>query len=668
MKYIIIKKYYSSEDNLFHVIKKDQNDFFAEEVENTYEDFKSFYKAVNKNLYDTNLLGYHFDDIDPKKFDLSGAKVSAKTMIKLGKYSDKIEKVLKKDSKLSIITPMTTEDLIPSRQSYDAIETAEEYDENEVFILYISDLHINHKLIKKFKKEVNEYEIDEYLKSIVLKLKDTIPEYSYDRKVIIIGDTSYSFKMFKKFFTIYKENIDLSTFVILGNHELWDKTLIKKCGSIEKMVEVYRDFLDTLNINLLENELYIPNCGNDDEYDILDAEQILSLDTEKLREIFLHNSYAILGGIGYAGLNEDFNYNSGIYREANISREDEIKRSKLFESLHRKLANIIPDKKLYVASHMSKVDWTTDRYVPNWVYLSGHTHKNYYFVNDEASFYSDNQIGYYNNSFGFKYISTSPYYNIFEDAEDGLYEITRECYLSFYRGIGESINFNRPFKNLLMIKRENSYCFLMEGENDRLYFLSGGQIYGVKKNGLEYYYENLSNYSNSIKLLLNSYFNFQKEVSKTIKKIGGDGHIHGSIVDIDCYNHLYINPLDGTVTPYFANSITDKYIYRNLISLLKDKLPEMYLQYKSLLMKNANSESDKKFNLPTSRNELIESKDTTFDDSTEMYRVSRILKGLQFTTKFNVVRVWNYTMASNCSTEVGRLFVSEIIDSKDIKA
>ena len=50
-----------------------------------------------------------------------------------------------------------------------------------------------------------------------------------------------------------------------------------------------------------------------------------------------------------------------------------------------------------------------------------------------------------------------------------------------------------------------------------------------------------------------------------------------------------------------------------------------------------------------------------------MYKISRIIKGLQYTTKYNVVRLWNDTMADKCSTENGKLIVKGIIYPESIE-
>lgn len=50
-----------------------------------------------------------------------------------------------------------------------------------------------------------------------------------------------------------------------------------------------------------------------------------------------------------------------------------------------------------------------------------------------------------------------------------------------------------------------------------------------------------------------------------------------------------------------------------------------------------------------------------------MYKISRILKGLQYTIEKNIVRLWSDIIISNSTKETGRLIVSNAINSKEIK-
>ena len=97
----------------------------------------------------------------------------------------------------------------------------------------------------------------------------------------------------------------------------------------------------------------------------------------------------------------------------------------------------------------------------------------------------------------------------------------------------------------------------------------------------------------------------------------------------------------------------DKYIYENIPSLLKNECPTIYENYlKSIVNNNCNPLIAIK--------DSITSNKIYFSD-TEMYKISKILRNLQFTTKYNIVRIWNDSIVSNCSEESGKLLVSNII-------
>ena len=116
------------------------------------------------------------------------------------------------------------------------------------------------------------------------------------------------------------------------------------------------------------------------------------------------------------------------------------------------------------------------------------------------------------------------------------------------------------------------------------------------------------------------------------------------------------------LTPYFAKSMTDKYVYKNLISLLKYQNKELYNNYVKLL-----EYEDKKGALIKLNNDLRESNKKIFVSGTEMYKISRILRGFQYTIEKNIVRLWSDIIVSNNTKETGRLIVSNAINSKEIK-
>lgn len=650
------KKYYSKEDGLFHISYYNEKTY--QSSEETFDSFDAFYKACKGWMFDADLLDYDFDGIDLTKYYLEGAMINSKVAIRAGIYYDGDYKKIQRGAPLSEFQPSESKELVPSRMKYEVVETYPEYEEQDNVFFYISDLHLNHKLLKKFKESANHYEIRRYFTEIVQQLKSTMP-HSWNKHVFIVGDVSFNFEFFKMFFKIYKENIYSKTYFVIGNHDLWDRSLCKKCKTYAEMVSEFKKFFESLEIEVLEAELKIPQVKkNSNIKHIYSAEEILNLDDNVIREAFRYNSYGILGGMGFSGLNLEFNCNQGIYRNAPITREFEIKQSKLLSDVHERLKQVIPDKKLIVVTHMPFKDWCSGDPVSNWIYISGHTHKNYYVESDELTMYADNQIGYENGSFGFKFFALKPFFNIFDDYPDGVHEINREDYSIFNYGLGNRSAFNRQFVNLYLLKREKTFLFLMRNkENGPLYILNGGSIKSTLGRDIDYFYDRMTNYAKSVKLFLSKYSEFQKNISREVRRIGGSGTIHGCIVDIDFYNHLYLNPLDGTIVPYFAESMVWKDVYSNVASLLCYKAPHLYKNYLKLIESKSNGLD---MALITIDQKL--DKKTVFVPETDMYRVSRIIKGLQFTTNFNVIRLWNYAMADEISEESGRLIVSGIIN------
>ena len=219
----IVEKRYSKEDGLFHI--KWSSKKSIEWLEETYTDFDLFYKDCRKNLNGADLLNYNFEAIQLEKYKLDKAIISSEIMKRIGVYDDAVFKSIEKQKENAEFMPSESFDLVPTRIKFDAVETYPEFDKKDKIFLYLSDLHINHKLVKYFTRQANYYEVDNYLKDIVRSLKNTIPK-SLKANVFLIGDISFDFEIFKRFMKIYSKEIFVKTFFILGNHELWDKTLV----------------------------------------------------------------------------------------------------------------------------------------------------------------------------------------------------------------------------------------------------------------------------------------------------------------------------------------------------------------------------------------------------------------------------------------------------------
>ena len=184
-----------------------------------------------------------------------------------------------------------------------------------------------------------------------------------------------------------------------------------------------------------------------------------------------------------------------------------------------------------------------------------------------------------------------------------------------------------------------------------LYLMNGGKLGRLGRNRLEdlsYYYDSLEKYTENINQLLNKYVGGQQKLSEFIKHIGGSGKIHGCIVDVErpnelegfSYCHLFVNPIDGKVTPYFAYDVKSRIVYKDFKTLLQehDSCKLMANDYLRI-------EKEAVQNLPiiqySGQLETWENEDSIYDEGSYLYKISRIIKSLQYCTEKNIVRLWN---------------------------
>ena len=648
----ITKKYYDKRKHKFY-IERTCNDGHI--LTNEYESFNGFYKGAKSDLNFADLIDYDFEGINLARYNFSGARLSSETRKKLNIYDYDFHAQIRQnvcDEKSLHVKE------IPTSNKSLCVHNESIYNDKNLCVCYISDLHLDIKILNKFPDEVNTGEIHAYLQKKILALKNTIPQNSsfpywqfINRrrvKVIIVGDISCNFEVFKTFFTVYREHIDNQTFFVLGNHELWDKTLINECKTLEKMIDKYRLFLAGLNVTLLENQLYLSDC----EHNTLSYEEIISMDNQLLSDMISRNRFVIFGGIGFSGLNNAFNWNNGIYRDAPLNRNDEIMLSQKVNDIYQKLTKVAKSNRIIWATHMPKEDYSIEPYNNKWVYLSGHTHKNVFVDSESQHVYSDNQVGYKRMSFGFKQFWTSPFEDMFTSKIDGIYEITAKQYQYFYRAIEKSIDFYRSYYKIYMIKKSGMYCFLMrQKEGGDIKFLAGGRIRNTGRTDLRYFYDNLDNYTLSLNKYLKQYTEYQEKIAHSVREFGGDGTIHGCIVDIDFNSHIYVNPIDAKITPYWARNISYKFVYKNVASLLSTHRPDLY---DNTLKGNVDCKNSLvKINDPICI-------DDNFVSDTSIYRLSKVIYNLQFAARDNVIRVWYNALLDESSEKNGKAIVEQL--------
>ena len=119
--------------------------------------------------------------------------------------------------------------------------------------------------------------------------------------------------------------------------------------------------------------------------------------------------------------------------------------------------------------------------------------------------------------------------------------------------------------------------------------MSGGALKRATYQDIQYYYDNMEKQIAHIKEPLMIYTSYQKRIAEYVKNIGGQGSIHGCIIDIDYYCHLFINPFDGKVTAYSAEDMKYKLAYPSFATLLEMECPLLYANYKNTLENTPNA-------------------------------------------------------------------------------
>lgn len=660
----IIKKYYSKKDNLFYVEFKEG----LEHKIKRFRNFKRFSRFLNNDISDADLFDYDFNRIDLLKYNIENAGISSSVLKRQGIFNnDFYENNINSYNSLIGIDFHEANEVTEIRDML-VLSAREINDNNDICISYITDLHLDYKIKKKFHNYASKQEIIFYIKNIVQKLKQDF--YDSNSDILLIGgDISYSFSISEIFYNELRKEIKYEDiYVVLGNHEFWDisineKSNLDNISSIKLFEYEYRSLLDNLKIDLIYNELLILN-NSESLYSYtktkLTENEILDMSIEEIKEACKYSFLAVLGGVGFSGYSKVYNASFGLYKNAIRTLENDLVHTKIFESIYQKCKESLSNKNVLVFTHMPKDNWSRDTFCSNWIYVNGHTHHNYFKYCDDKKIYADNQIGYSNLNIRLKHFHLSKNYDMFSNYADGIYEIEKRDYIYFYRAYNISINYNRKNIKTYMLKKDGIYCFIQQNlNNGNLYLLSGGAIKKLEyQNDMEYYYNNLVYYAQSVEYFMSNYNNKLKEISNLIKLFGGDGKIHGSIVDIDFFNHVYLNPFDGTITPYFAHSMTEKYVYKNIPSLLYYKCKYLYQNFVNLL----NDEKNKHQLIVLNNNIKIVQKNTFVKD-TDIYRYSRVAKNLQYITNIRVVRTWSYAFFGKRDTiDSNKLLIHDFIE------
>lgn len=673
-KISILRKLYNSEEGLFMAKIEVIYDITQSFLDNSrliyhnyttmvkFKEFDKFYNFLEGNLYDAELLNCKFEGVDLNEYNIKGAVIHQDVLVEQGLFDGSYFEGLKKRIEFMDLTEVEKNEICiekgfnyPKPVDEDGYE---KYDNNKIPFFYVSDIHLCHRVLHMFKEKATKEEVRYYIKFLVIEMLQSIGTIPYNSYLLIAGDTSSQFELSKIF---YEELVNYwkveNIVVIHGNHELWDPW-----DEFENNIQFYREYFKELGITFLQNDFLL--VRNRQQKLILNEDEILKLKEEELRELAQDCSIAVLGGIGFSGLNSKYNAINMRYGksfEESKSVEEALKKdvyqTNRFNTIYQKLLRVLPYNKVIVLTHMQKLDWNEDSYNSNWIYVNGHNHRNYFDISNEKVVYSDNQIGYKTENIGLKYFYLDNEYDIFTYLEDGIHEIKKNQYSDFNKGKLVQMSFGRDNGQIYLIKKNERYMFFIYcsyskmSNNKYLYLLNGGKLRKLLQNRLEdlqYYYDNLDIYVENVNQLLDRYTGTQKKISKFIKDLGGSGKIHGCIVDVDkprgfeaySYCHLFVNPIDGRVTPYFANDVKSRIIYKDFKELLKSQ------KCCKLLQDNyTKRERQMNLNMPaikySSQLDGLAGEGSIYDEGSYLYKISRIIKSLQYITEKSIIRIWN---------------------------
>ena len=596
----------------------------------TCQYFCDFLHVVGNDLSDCDLLFCEgLENVpDILLYNLENAKVTSETLVKAGKNEKDLVHI-----DFPVVKKSTFPFALQNEKETKYILSAMREKENTLQryrVLYISDLHLMHKIINKMKsrKIQTANDIEFFLKSAVLQMLSSAPYLN--SPIIIAGDIATLpelYKWFINFLSQKKKNV----IVIPGNHELWSMSK----GSWQHELDEYRSFVEECGLVFLHN--CIAYMCDDYKWQTISEEEIVNMSVEDIRNKTRTARYLIFGGLGFSGYNSVHNANIGLYLDV-LDIADDIEETKRFEALYRKIEQCFGDREIIIATHTQMEDWLESaEYHNGWIYISGHNHHNYFYDDGVTRVYADNQLGYKSSNFSLKSISIDGNYDIFEDYSDDIHQITAEQYRDFYRGKNMTMDFNRNDLDIFMLKKKGYYCFISRSQKMRsLCFLEGGRQKQLPVKDIQYYYDHMEEEIEILEAPIKEFYHMQEKISELVKIIGGSGRIHGCIIDIDYYNHIYLNPHGNKLLCYCALDIVKKEVYLNLPSLLKVRCPELFKNYKALT-ENSQGYSTA-IELYGKKPQISEK--TVYYPETEMYSFSNQVKSLQYLVDKKVLRRW----------------------------
>lgn len=263
----------------------------------------------------------------------------------------------------------------------------------------------------------------------------------------------------------------------------------------------------------------------------------------------------------------------------------------------------------------------------------------------------------------------------FKKYKDGIWRISRDEYEKFQWNFAKRYGVRCKYNGKLYLVKRNGYYIFFIKSNKNLCILHGGAR-RIVHHDLQYFYDTLPLYVENMKKAFGPYNQVLHELSKEVKQFHGEGRLHGCIVDIDFYDHVYLDPITAELKIYSAPSTIQRKVYSTVplllndrqinsedeaVSIVYDKASQQFYTYTYQQMLDEYQKNEKlgnftlvnneyKLALPTNANdflfelknndELAEIKEEQFYDH-NMYAKSRIMNMIQPIFNYHTVCLWN---------------------------
>lgn len=516
--------------------------------------------------------------------------------------------------------------------NYELYDLSGNESEGNRIIYYISDLHIEHQL-----NLVNKplFLIEEEIDSKIDEFISTVPDT--DHILLIPGDIADGFMLSELFYQKLLRRWKGQIVSTLGNHELWDTYQDDKENySVDNVIKRYKS--GPMNRGkhsiFLENNLLLFYKGM--KWVVISEQEINETDQEELKDICKKSTAIIFGGIGFSWRNPAFNADTGLYRDK-LSRSNETKRSKRFLQLYKKVKDCAGQNRVIILTHNPPEDWLDEKPHPNWIYVCGHTHRNRMSIEDNGPILlNNNQVGYRPCKWclkGFR-LELKARHDPLAYLKNGIHDISPQQYIDFNQCSGiNMISYVRTGR-IYALKYDDVYMFLYQEHT--LSILNGGALKKADHD-IEYYYKNMPLFISQVKKAFEPYHKTLKTIGSWIKEHDGSGYVHGCIVDIDFFNHIYLDPYDAKVNFYFAEDMTKKLFFKNLNQLINES---PVLSCKESFQKAFMSGNSGMPKLLTDGADPSIAPVPEFVMDRAMYEPSRNMRAVQYALENNVIRFW----------------------------